>query len=700
MFRISRLKCKHGHSHIIQNLFARQSTAAAKKTIESANESQSIVLPKKIERGSTDLLYTLSKTIGKDPTAAHYKYQDDPYLIPTSLYNRDQFALSQESGKQTAKWVKQQHAELFNVSTCFRLIIANCLPRCQFFEWKISNFFFQAKDAQPPIEAFFPKPVYTDTSEVELKDLEDSVKSLNVCDTILIYRLLTAKDVTVPDDLKQDILELICFYNQKDPIPFDLFEARGVVEASKRSRDAKPEAWEENGFADQLFESFQPKTPAAYNAMIRGLYKFNSRERAEELFNEANEKQIPLDLTTYNSFIRNINKPGVTAEMRWEQINTTLGDIKKQQLKPNVHTLNACLSTIKSGGNIHMIQEFAVQILAEFKVLNVEPSLATYVHLLDLFHGKQSPASNIIYQIVERIEKNPDLIAHSTEDLLFFHKAMVICRFRLKNSASLARRIDNIVAHSDNIKFIGDAQQEQFYYRNFLTTILHNETFKEFIRTYEQLVPETYSLEPSVADDIFSTINGSGAIQYVPKFWTDMVISGISKRSQLNDSLLALMSINQPVDGVQEHEGLTEQFGDIAWAIYQNAMNSQFTEARQDELIPAGRLAYIIILLLRANRHQNARVIVENCLEQKKDNRILGCLTDEALSAFIDSCVVNKEPRVAIQCLAYSVENGIGDAIQYGRKIIESFTLETNEIKRITDLVGQDVLKSTKKSTE
>lgn len=82
---------------------------------ESVEENEPIVIPKKINRGPTDLLYTLSKTIGRDPTAAHYKYQDDPFLIPTSLYHREQFALSYESGKQTAQWIKQQHANLFNV---------------------------------------------------------------------------------------------------------------------------------------------------------------------------------------------------------------------------------------------------------------------------------------------------------------------------------------------------------------------------------------------------------------------------------------------------------------------------------------------------------------------------------------------------------------------------------------------------------
>lgn len=521
-----------------------------------------------------------------------------------------------------------------------------------------------------------------------------------MADAILIYRLLAAQNVAVPDDLKQNLLELVCFYNHNDPIPFDMFEERSAKEAQRRLRDAKVEVWNENCFADQLFQSIEPKTSAAYNTMIRALFKYNSRDRGEELYNEAVQNGITIDLATHNAYLQNISRPDLTAEVRWEQIRTISSDINKQQLKPDVHTLNAILHTIKSGGNIHSIYKYAAQTMAEFKKLNVEPSLATYSRLLDIYHGKQSQPSNAIYKIVEQIEKNPDLKAQTVDDLSFFYKTMVVCRFRLKTPASLARRIDNILTHSDNIKFLGDAQQEQFYYRYFLTTILHNEPFPNFLRTYEQLVPETYSLEPSVADDIFSTINMTGSIQFIPKFWSDMIISGISRRNQLNDTLLALMATNQPDSELKEHEGLVDQFGNIAWTIYQNTMNDQFASARKEEIIPATRLSLIVILLIRANRHANARTIVESCLEQQKQNRIVGAMTAEALSDFINSCVENREPNIAIQCVAYSIENGVGDPIQLGRKIVESFNLPPHEVKRITDLVGQDVLKSIQKSSQ
>lgn len=519
-------------------------------------------------------------------------------------------------------------------------------------------------------------------------------------DAILIYRLLTAKNESISIDLKQNLLELVCFYNQKDPLPFDLFEKRSKIESSKRDRDAKPETWNEGGFADQLFESFETITPAAYKTMIRALFKYKQFERAEELVSEAKEQKIPLDLATYNLIIRNINNQSLTAEIRWIKIKEILQEIKEHGIKPDIHTLNGILSTVKMGGNIFKIQEYAAQAMAEFKILGIESSLETYSHLLEIYHGKQSPPSDTIYRIVEQIEKMPELKAHSIGDLTFFYKAMVVCRYRLSNSSSITRRIDNIVTQSDNIKFLGDAHQEQLYYRYLLSIILEQESFDDFIRTYDELVPETCSLDPILASSIFSTINLNGAIQYVPKFWTDLVISSISKYSQINDSILTLMSSNQPVADVKEYEGLNDQFASIAWSIYQDLISVHLEKAKKEDVIHATKLSMIIIVLLRAEQHNNAREVFDCFTDEMTSKRVLGCLTPEALEAFIDSCIQHKEPRKAIKCIAYSVEHGVGDAIKFGRKIIQSFTLEPHETKRITDLVGSDALKTTEPKTE
>lgn len=109
-------------ARIVVNSCRCNSTAAATESTGSG-DNERIVLPKRIKRGPTDVLQALADTVGRDPTAAHYKYHDDPFLMPYSDSDKRGFALAQEAGRKTAQWIKSQHSELFQVSflgTCFR----------------------------------------------------------------------------------------------------------------------------------------------------------------------------------------------------------------------------------------------------------------------------------------------------------------------------------------------------------------------------------------------------------------------------------------------------------------------------------------------------------------------------------------------------------------------------------------------------
>ena len=55
----------------------------------------------------------MENTIHRDPTAPHYKYMDDPYLIPISNFEKRSYALAKESGRKAAMWIRQQHADFF-----------------------------------------------------------------------------------------------------------------------------------------------------------------------------------------------------------------------------------------------------------------------------------------------------------------------------------------------------------------------------------------------------------------------------------------------------------------------------------------------------------------------------------------------------------------------------------------------------------
>lgn len=105
-------------ANVLVTSFNANSTAAPAQC-----DNKRIVLPKRIKRGPTDILRALANTVGADPTAAHYKYHDDPYLTPYSESNKQTFALAQESGRKTARWIKNEHADLFQVNSLFPSVI-------------------------------------------------------------------------------------------------------------------------------------------------------------------------------------------------------------------------------------------------------------------------------------------------------------------------------------------------------------------------------------------------------------------------------------------------------------------------------------------------------------------------------------------------------------------------------------------------
>lgn len=90
-------------------------TQTVRRQSTSTESKEKIVIPARIERGPTDILNALSSTVGYDPTAPHYKYHDDPYLMPMSNVGKKTFAMAQEAGRKAARWIRQENAKLFRV---------------------------------------------------------------------------------------------------------------------------------------------------------------------------------------------------------------------------------------------------------------------------------------------------------------------------------------------------------------------------------------------------------------------------------------------------------------------------------------------------------------------------------------------------------------------------------------------------------
>lgn len=68
------------------------------RLVSTAVKEEKIEIPLRIHRGPTDILRALESTIQRDPTAAHYKYHDDPFLLPMNNLAKRSYAMAQEAG--------------------------------------------------------------------------------------------------------------------------------------------------------------------------------------------------------------------------------------------------------------------------------------------------------------------------------------------------------------------------------------------------------------------------------------------------------------------------------------------------------------------------------------------------------------------------------------------------------------------------
>lgn len=74
---------------------------------------EEIVIPKKKTWDKVAVLQALASTVTRDPTAAPYVFQDDPYLIPTSAMESRSFLLAKKSGETAAKFIINSHPKYF-----------------------------------------------------------------------------------------------------------------------------------------------------------------------------------------------------------------------------------------------------------------------------------------------------------------------------------------------------------------------------------------------------------------------------------------------------------------------------------------------------------------------------------------------------------------------------------------------------------
>lgn len=538
----------------------------------------------------------------------------------------------------------------------------------------------------PPIEAFIPTKIFTEESQVEVKDLKDLITDAEVSDAILVFRLLQKNKVEVPADLKQSFFELICFYNCEEPLDEDLIEERWFRQ-TERLKERFRKTWKDHDLAEQIFAETEPKDSRAFSTIIRGMCKFYQVEKAWAFFNDAIARNIELDVESFNSILNVTTFIKESSELRWDQILEILTMMKDKKVDPNLGTLNACLSTISVMGGRNP-RDYALKILSEFKHIGVEPSLASWFFVLQTFCKDRGPVSHVLIDILNQIEGKKFQI-RDMRDTQFFVKAMDICRNHLHDN-SLAKRVDALLHVGDNYNLIGDSFKESIYYRHYFSLLVTSEPLDKFMESYHWLVPNVYIPEPAVMEEILKAVETSGAIEHVPMLWSHMVLFDHNNRENLLDLITRIMIQNKPNPTIPQQEHLSENFGSIAYDMWSKI--EEKNEMRSKPIVwTAKLLGDIIVLLCRVGEFERAVEIYDKLSTNQQ--KILGEPDFSALKEFVQLCIVKKQPSKAISCLQYSTDIGFPESRELAKSICMGFTLDETHTKRIAFLVDLDVIK-------
>uniref|UniRef100_A0A8C6RCT7 Small ribosomal subunit protein mS39 n=1 Tax=Nannospalax galili TaxID=1026970 RepID=A0A8C6RCT7_NANGA len=392
-------------------------------------------------RDKVAVLQALASTVNRDPTAAPYAFQDDPYLLPTSTLESRSFLLAKKSGETAAKFIINSHPK-----------------------------YFQKDVAEPHIPCLMPEcfePQIEDRSEAALKE---RIRLRKVKASVDLFDQLLQAGTAVSLETTNSLLDLLCYYGDQEP-PTDYYfqqteqseDLEEATEESNQTSKTKAGLWKAQNNAERIFALMPEKNAYSYCTMIQGMVKHRAHAQALKLYTELLNNRLRADVYTFNALIE--AKTFVLNEKfeeKWNNILDLLKHMVAQNVKPNLQTFNAMLKFLRKFYSLGRLP--ALQTLREMKSIGIEPSLATYHHIIQLFYqGMCSYAkmpSFIIYDIMNELA-GKKFTPKDLDDDKFFQSAMNVCSSL--RDLELAYQVHNLLNTGDNRKFIGRDFRRNFY---------------------------------------------------------------------------------------------------------------------------------------------------------------------------------------------------------------------------------------------
>ncbi|XP_069045784.1 small ribosomal subunit protein mS39 [Lepisosteus oculatus] len=634
--------------------FSGRSALCLQASAQKTGDPQEILIPKKKTWDKLAVLQALSSTVNRDPTAAHYAFQDDPYLTPQTSSDFKLYSLSQESGRNAAKY------------------IINTFPR-----------FFKKDFAEPHIPCLMPETFEPQITEVSEAALQERISLRKVKAAVQVYDQLLQAGTAVSLEATNDLLDLICFYGDRDPVREDMPEQRESEEVEeiqevmprnkgrlRRASDLLGIVWRENNNAERIFNLMPERNERSYCALIRGMVKCGAYTKAFSTYTDLLNNRLTADVHTFNALLATAPEIKEKYNEKLELVFDLLNQMGEQKVQPNLLTFNAVLKSLRKCGPLARVQAFHT--LGEMKALGIEPSLATFHHLLGLFYKTASSGrgpTEILHEVMDEVE-GKSFVAQDPDDVYFFSGAMKIC-LDLKD-IELAYRLHRFLGEGDNWQLLGDSYLRSVYYGRFFNLLCMMENIDEILKWYRDLIPSLYYPNSQGLKDLLQALDTDNRLDLIPMIWKDIKRMGHANKADLVEEVLALMARDEHSSEVQQ------AFAECALAV--KAEYEHGDRGRRSLEWTASALGNVATLLLRAGRTQEAWGMLQLF---KSSNRV----PDVALFAeFVNFAKANNNSNQAVELVRLSAGFSLPITAGLASRVKEEFELTDQQKSSLGEL--------------
>ncbi|KFV62042.1 hypothetical protein N307_11845, partial [Dryobates pubescens] len=603
---------------------------------------EEIVLPRKKTWDKLAVLQTLASTVRRDPTAAHYMFQDDPFLMPRNAASSRLFALSKESGRNAARYIIQHFPQYFDKTF-----------------------------AEPNVPCLMPETLTPQTEGVSEEALKEHICLRRVKESVDLFDQLVQAGTPVSLETTNSLLDLLCFYGDgESTLEKEEEEKEDSEEAEKAPnrqlrRGSQPAGtrWSlslgsrENNNAERIFKIMPERNAHSYCTMIRGMVKHGAPAKAYDMYMDLLNQRHKADVHTFNSLIAAVGGRG-----RGVFFKVFLNHMVQQGVQPNLLTFNALLKTLRRCGGVG--RSMSLLVIKEMEALDIEPSLATYDHLLAIFYrGVQLPSSGIICEVLDDVEHR-SFAAQDPDDGAVLSAVSAVLQCCELKDIKLAYRLNKAMEKGDNWRFL-DMERLNTYWSKFFSLLCMMEQIDVVLQWYREMSPSLFYPSAKNILDLLQALDAANHLDMLPSVWEELL-----------DELLSLQSRDQHPQEIQ-----------LAFATCAEDIRAAHEPAGRDQAPlqwTGSSLGHVALLFSRAGRTQDAWSMMERF---QQINRIP---SEQVMDEFLTCAKQSNSADAAVRLVKLAASLGLPSSQKLKSRTKKEFELSEEQREALESITDGD----------